>query len=484
MRLATLSLIPAAQGACGGLPGKLTCGACLDIVAGQPCDRYDTCECMSPEHLAKGCVAAGFCDPVQAGPAVSEGFGLRIAKAHGKRDYNYVRVSVVTQTPEVPEADFFDYSSQFKYRWTDNYLHTGLKEVTPGKVNTFTIGKQTVSVKIPEAGAGAAGVMIADPCFKSTTYSSPVGCSYGGKFQTDVRTPALLNAFVGSEDIDFWSILGDNFYDRTGAGSKEFFAKLSTEVKATPMVTVPGNHDYWVLGDPLVGTVADQCGNGHMQFYAQDAEASLLAQPGDSTPPFNFTVDPAGKGLLGCDKASPDNSRFYHQFGNIGLIAQSGAFGLEEYNGFMTESCKWLGTPGIEVGVIVGHWDKGGLGAGRDMDVPEFYDEMAKLPGCKEMAEAGNLKFFMGHTHCNVPHPHGHNDTGFMVAGQGMSGCSNYGIPVFDTTEDRNRVFYFDASTEDTFNNVTSCVGAKGWRNCLSLAEIWLDQPRTKSVVV
>ena len=36
------------------------------------------------------------------------------------------------------------------------------------------------------------------------------------KFKTAARTPALLNAFVDSEDTDYWGVLGDNWYDRTG----------------------------------------------------------------------------------------------------------------------------------------------------------------------------------------------------------------------------------------------------------------------------
>ena len=43
-----------------------------------------------------------------------------------------------------------------------------------------------------------------------------------------------------------------------------------------------------------------------------------------------------------------------------------------------------------------------------------------------------------------VPHPHGNIDTGFMVAGQGMEGCGNYGIPIIDTTEGRVRVWHFE----------------------------------------
>jgi hypothetical protein len=47
---------------------------------------------------------------------------------------------------------------------------------------------------------------------------------------------------------------------------------------------------------------------------------------------------------------------------------------------------------------------------------------MKEMKGCKALDSKGMLKFFMGHTHCNVPHPHGHLNTGFMVAGQGMGG--------------------------------------------------------------
>ena len=148
---------------------------------------------------------------------------------------------------------------------------------------------------------------------------------------------------------------------------------------------------------------------------------------------------------------------------------------------------------------------------------PGFYDEMRRLPGCDALDARGMLKFFMGHTHCNVraaqgareagwlasscasntdpprvglacgrpiqkcvllvwpapsawwplpvgvgqreltpgsasrvlcdgqvPHPHGNIDTGFMVAGQGMEGCGNYGIPIIDTTEGRVRVWHFE----------------------------------------
>ena len=88
---------------------------------------------------------------------------------------------------------------------------------------------------VPAAGAGVAGVLIADPCLNGV-YKMLVSCAYGAKFDTATRIPALLNAFV--PDTDFWGILGDNFYDRDGTASTHWFAQLSIESPAgLPVVT-------------------------------------------------------------------------------------------------------------------------------------------------------------------------------------------------------------------------------------------------------
>jgi hypothetical protein len=105
-----------------------------------------------------------------------------------------------------------------------------------------------LTVALPTIGRGVAGVLIGDPCIDDASVTSRVGCFYGKKFQTATRTPALINAFVGDQgtDMDFWGLLGDNFYDRDGEATKKMFAKFSQETKAKPFLTVPGNHDYWV----------------------------------------------------------------------------------------------------------------------------------------------------------------------------------------------------------------------------------------------
>ena len=82
---------------------------------------------------------------------------------------------------------------------------------------------------------------------------------YEKKFQTTKRLPPLLNAFVGgSAATDFWGIFGDNFYDRQGDVTKGVYDQIDIATKSKIMLTVPGNHDYWVLGAPAVGAAADQ----------------------------------------------------------------------------------------------------------------------------------------------------------------------------------------------------------------------------------
>jgi len=485
-----MSVVPVASPLCAQLNPDFKCGVCTDIVSGEyDCARYGACDCMGPGILKgiEDCIKYEFCITASGEPKKEE-FGLRVAKGHGLRDYGSVRISIVSDSivsPAGSGSNFFDYSAQFKYKWTQYYIHSAVKSVIPGQLNNFVLGNRNVSITIPPAGDGVAGVIIADPCFQDTSITALVGCIYAKEFKLATRSPALLNAFVGSFDVDYWGILGDNFYDRTGEGSAIFYSMLNQSVKEKPLITVPGNHDYWILGSPRLSSRNDQCGNGHMQFYAMDSDAAARVPPGSPLAPFNYSVDPRGGFFSACKIASADNSRYFQQMGNVGIIAQSGAYTLEEYMPFVTEACKWLAsTPGIEVGILVGHWDNMLLGVQHNMDMPHFYDKVSDVPGCAAFAVAGNLKFIMGHTHCNLPHPHGHVDTGFMVAGQGMTGCGNYGIPVLDTTGGRTRMFYFDTSSDEKYEAVMGCVPKKGWRACINLADVWLDQPRKESFSV
>eukprot|EP00403_Amphidinium_massartii_P014192 CAMPEP_0178419796 /NCGR_PEP_ID=MMETSP0689_2-20121128/25796_1 /TAXON_ID=160604 /ORGANISM="Amphidinium massartii, Strain CS-259" /LENGTH=440 /DNA_ID=CAMNT_0020041247 /DNA_START=86 /DNA_END=1405 /DNA_ORIENTATION=- len=402
---------------------------------------------------------------------------IRVAKAFGTKAYDMIRVSVVSNSRRAGEdSDDFDYAAPFKFKWEDNYLQTKLLQVRTGTPVQLHVGSADITVKLPVQGGGVAGVLIADPCV--TSKRGWIGCDFGNKLNTAERTPGLINAFVADPAIDFWGIIGDNFYDRTGEITKPIFSAISVVAKSKILVTVPGNHDYWVLGGPDVGTKEDQCGNGFMQFYAQDSKAAQDIQPGDSSPPFNFSIVPDASNHDSCHVAAMDNFFWYNQVGNVGLIGQSGAYPLEEARPFMQEACAWLGQqPGLKVGVLLGHWDIGGSGAPNEMAMPEWYEEMSALPGCAEFEKRGMLKFVMGHTHCNDPHPHGKVGAGFRVAGFGMGGCGNYGMPIVDTSEDRVRFWYFDTVSEKQYGEVISCVQQKGWRSCTHMATLWLDEP-------
>jgi len=79
-----------------------------------------------------------------------------------------------------------------------------------------------------------------------------------------------------------------------------------------------------------------------------------------------------------------------------------------------------------------------------------------------------------------------HRSLWLQVAGQGMEGCGNFGIPVVDTTLERLRVYYFPivvdpeeptSMSEERYRSVLDCVSRKGWRACTRHAITWLDQP-------
>ena len=100
----------------------------------------------------------------------------------------------------------------------------------------------------------------------------------------------------------------------------------------------------------------DQHGYGHAQWYAQDTKAAESLLPGHASnhgvPPFNYSE--TGK------LANIENSFWYNQMGNLGLIGFSGAFSLSESKSLMAEACTWIGqqvdTGSMDVALLVGHW--------------------------------------------------------------------------------------------------------------------------------
>ena len=118
------------------------------------------------------------------------------------------------------------------------------------------------------------------------------------------------------------------------------------------------------------------------------------------------------------------------------------------------------------------------------MDVPAVYEEIKSFDGCAQLDAAHNLKYVMGHTHCNevtATDPVTKDGLGFMVAGQGMEGCGNYGIPIVETTkEGRVEITYFNvqdtSGSPDQYDAILKCFEEKGPVNCKELGKTWLNQ--------
>merc|ERR1712072_1043520 len=117
--------------------------------------------------------------------------------------------------------------------------------------------------------------------------------------------------------VDFIAILGDNFYDQDGTNSAEFYSRLETPVKTTPLVTMPGNHDYWIFGNPPGDQDRDQFGNGFMQFYGQDTVGASKKSP------YDFTKGPPAL-------AASANFFSFYIIGNVGIITYSDAYEYAE----------------------------------------------------------------------------------------------------------------------------------------------------------
>jgi hypothetical protein len=85
------------------------------------------------------------------------------------------------------------------------------------------VGGVKFDVNLPEKGSGVRGVLIADPCY-SAKYA---GCDWGQIWGTFNHTAEMFNALAARKDVDFFAILGDNFYDQDGRVTEALWRTLS-----------------------------------------------------------------------------------------------------------------------------------------------------------------------------------------------------------------------------------------------------------------
>jgi hypothetical protein len=432
-------------------------------------------------------------EPWRTAPAADDSLDVRVALGHIHRGYGNLRVSVIDNNATKHDQaflDFFEYNAPFKYVWTNKTLHTTVRPVTPGKASIWKAGTElTLNVTLPPQGKGVRGFLVADPCF-SGEY---VFCRYGETYEIFERLPKMLNAGLET-DNDFWTLLGDNFYDPHGILGPKFFTQLTHAAKSKPIVSVAGNHDFWQYGYPTEKGY-NTFGNGYMQYYLMDTAAAAAARNQTDGVPLNFTVNPA-QPLNG--SFQPAGNPFYgHQppatnfftlnaIGDVMMMSFSGAHTFEESQPLFDDACKVVSEQKPKWFIVLGHWSDGDAGCQPGMYAPAIHDYIITVDGCKEMAD--RIKWIEGHIHCNIVLK---SNTGFRVAGFGMGDCANFGFPYLDTTGGQLEIGYFPivggngtvtsndeaAGANDVdFDTLLSCIQANGIGGCKRYAVTWMRQ--------
>lgn len=293
----------------------------------------------------------------------------------------------------------------------------------------------------------------------------------------------MLNAlFEKDSSLNFWALLGDNFYDQTGVLTKTLFARLSMDVKRRFHVVVPGNHDFWVGGTPASGNPADNFGMGQMQYFPQDTIASVLP-PQNDVQFLDFSIDPDVDKRWSQVQNPETNFLAYHKLGNVGFLTFSGAAQRVDMLPHFRRACQYFAATKPEVLLVLGHWNAENYGCHFGMATPEVHAELRTMPGC---AELGNrMKYLDGHWHCNLPRvePNATEPAGFLIGGHGMKshGCAlSYGFLYLDSTLGRLQLYFFPVEPMKNFVPILDCLAAKGGlASCTHLAWKWLDKPLT-----
>jgi len=402
-------------------------------------------------------------------------FNVRVTQGMYSRGYGKVRLSVVTTDSRAPSGISWDFSSEFAWPqfngnsgWQGNYLHSKIVDVKPGQNTHFTIDGNDVRVKIPASGKATRAYLFADPCFTQNQY-----CAFGQKRQVFNRHTDMLNYLSSSDQIDWWMIGGDNFYDQTQYWTKQFFSALNTDAKSTLPGMVMGNHDYWNNGNPGSALYSDGLGIGMTQYYAQDVVASILRR---DNAPFDWSKNPWNQQHSSPPPVAPENHIFWYKVGNMGVLGYSGAFTWDQYKGYVDQSCQQFSNDqDVKFLVVVGHWDANDQHYGNqwNMDAPTFLESMKKLSSCSSFKY--RMKYVDGHDHTNKKY-----DTGFKIGANGFSGSGQAGF-LYLKTDDSGRfwAYYieFESYSGNYFDATFNCVKSQGLDNCLTMpgVYVWYD---------
>jgi hypothetical protein len=372
-------------------------------------------------------------------------------------------LSIIDGDPKGTYNGFFDYNSQFQQKWTNFSLHSVLVPLPFGTTQSFNIAGQTIQVQLPSSTEGIEGIMFGDPCIYHTDFEFPCMDKVGE------RLPQLVNAIAAGQrpgkvnGIDFWTILGDNFYDRTGHLSSKFMSDVTLKSKTVPLYTVPGNHDFWIMGQPLLRTPFDQYGKGFMQYYGQDTYSGL-------NDPVNFLNFSRHGANLHDDFAVASNFFQYSTLGNVGFLGYAGAYSWEESSQMFADACQALAATDIEWLFVLGHWNDPGNGCPDGMDVPGVVAQLATLPGCAQLKT--RTRGFFGHSHCNEIVTPG---SLYKVGGTGfLAECEQAGFLYLSTLNETLTMTLFDFGHDQTFTPLYACLQSNPISACTHLGTNWV----------
>jgi hypothetical protein len=361
------------------------------------------------------------------------------------------------------------YSAPFKYRWTDNNVSTAVVQVVPGQKTTLKLDGHDVQLKIPVEGAGSIGMFVGDPCIRF----DPWYCKYAEKFQVKNTMHTVLNAMADHDELDYWMMYGDLFYDQGGSITREFFAGLNSASSSVLGATL-GNHDYWVMGNPHAAQAADSFGNGHMQWYAQDTVAATRKE----SEPFNFTQSPDEYKIVDIS-----NTFWYYTMGNVAFIGFSNAYDWEESEPYFKNACQWIKDTNPALVFLLGHWNGQNGGCTPGMATMDAFARVQQVDGCDTLGT--RIKYVEGHKHCNYETE---PSTGWLFGAFGFadsdSSCDGaFGLPILDTRNGKARLYYFELALQgervDNFDTIIDCFKTKGYSKCTHYAQVWLDEPLT-----
>jgi hypothetical protein len=275
------------------------------------------------------------------------------------------------------------------------------------------------------------------------------------------------------DELDYWMLYGDLFYDQAGGITREFFSGLTSASSSVLGVTL-GNHDYWVMGHPGAAQHADSFGNGHMQWYAQDTMGAKLQE----SRPFDFSQNPDEYKIVDIS-----NTFWYYTMGNVALIGFSNAYDWEDTKPYFEEACQWVKDTNPALVFLIGHWNGQNGGCSAGMATEDAFTRVKKIAGCDTLGT--RLKFVEGHKHCNqVKEP----NTGYVLGAFGFAdsdtSCNGaFGLPILDTRNGWARLYYFELGvqgkrTED-FDKIIDCFKTKGYSECTHYAQVWMEEDLT-----